>query len=287
MLQSLAMSGFALLAACATPGHWTDYTTVSIGTTSGGRIHRPIQMPRKGEGYKVPTTWRDRGNQWGTSELVETVERAAAKVKETRKTAVLGVADLSPRRGGKTMWHSSHQSGRDVDLIFYSVDSRGKALPPPEVEMVHYDGFGKPFVPSHMQETGYEEPTWSERKFDDASNWMLVEALLSDRSVRVQWIFVSNNLELRLLNWAEKHDRPRWVIEYAREIMKQPSARAPHDDHFHVRLYCSRADRWLGCVDTGPVWAHEKKTYKYDGPERYEPSVTKVLLGRPLFFLHG
>lgn len=283
----LGLMAGGLLTGCATPGYWTDYTTVSVGTTSGGRIHRPIEMPRRGTGYKVPTTWRDRGNQWGTTELVETVERAAAAVRTTRKTATLGVADLSPQRGGKTMWHASHQSGRDVDLIFYHVDERGRALPPPEVEMVHFDGDGKPFVPRHMLATGYEEPTWAGRRFDDASNWALVEALLSDRAARVQWIFVSNKLEGRLLSWAERHDRPRWVIEYAREVMKQPSARAPHDDHFHVRLYCSRADRLLGCVDTGPIWQHEKKTYKYVGPERYEPTVTKALLSRPLFFLHG
>lgn len=278
--------GLAAMVGCATPGRWTDYTSVSVGQTNDGRIHRPVEMPSRGRGYKVPRAWRERGNQWGTEELVRTVERAAAKVREQRRVT-LGVADLSPKRGGKTMWHSSHQSGRDVDLIFYSVDERGRPLPPPELEMVHYDGEGEPFVPRHMRETGYEEPTWDQRRFDDARNWALIEALLSDRSVRVQWIFVSNKLKFRLLRWAERKDRPRWVIEYARELMRQPGASAPHDDHFHVRLYCSRADRALGCRDTGPIWQHEKKTYKYRGPERYEPVVTEALLARPLFFLHG
>lgn len=281
----LTMVALLVSSACATPGRWTDYTSVSVGQTNGGRIHRPVQMPTRGVGYKVPQTWRERGNQWGTEELVEVIERAAAAVHAQRRVT-LGVADLSPKRGGKTIWHASHQSGRDVDLIFYSVDEKGRSLAPPEVEMVHYDGNGEPFIPRHMQETGYEEPTWTKRRFDDARNWALVEALLSDRATRVQWIFVSNKLELRLLAWAERHDRPRWVIEYAREVMKQPSANAPHDDHFHVRLYCSRADRELGCVDTGPIWQHEKKSYKYAGPERYEPALTKALLGRPLYFLH-
>ena len=74
-LESLAicssLCAAVSLSACATPGHWTDYTSVSVGTTSAGRIHRPIEMPRRGTGFKVPTTWRDRGNQWGTTELVE------------------------------------------------------------------------------------------------------------------------------------------------------------------------------------------------------------------------
>jgi penicillin-insensitive murein DD-endopeptidase len=288
LLTTLAV-GLGLASGCATPGYWTDYTSVSVGRTNGGRIHLPVEMPTRGPGFKVPKTWRERGNQWGTDELVEVIERAAAAVhagEGGRSRGTLGVADLSPKRGGKTMWHASHQSGRDVDLIFYSVDARGRPLSPPEVEMVHYDGKGEPFIPKHMQASGYKEPTWAERRFDDARNWALVEALLSDRSVRVQWIFVSNKLEARLIAWAERNNRPRWVIEYARQVMKQPSSRAPHDDHFHVRLYCSRADRMLGCVDTGPIWQHEKKTYKYAGPERYEPTLTKALLSRPLFFLH-
>ena len=284
-LLALALGTCALLG-CAAPGHWTDYTTVSIAKAAGGRIHRPAKMPRRGHGFKVPLTWHERGNQWGTDELIASVERAASRVRD-QKRVVLGVADLSPKRGGKTIWHASHQSGRDVDLIFYSVNDKGRAMPPPEVEMVHFGGDGRPFIPKHMQKDGYEEPTWDARRFDDELNWLLVEALLSDRAVRVQWIFVSRPLQARLLRWAERHERPTWLIEYARTVMKQPSPRAPHDDHFHVRLYCSRADRELGCVDTGPVWQHEKKTYKYAGPERYEPSLTKALLSRPLFFLHG
>nr|WP_255216658.1 penicillin-insensitive murein endopeptidase [Pseudenhygromyxa sp. WMMC2535] len=276
------------LAGCAAPGRWTDYTSVSIGQSNGGRIHRPAKMPRRGEGFEVPRTWRERGNQWGTEELVALVERTAAKVRaESPRRVTLGVADLSPKRGGKTMWHASHQSGRDVDLIFYAVDERGRPMAPPAVEMVHFDGEGEPFVPRQMSALGYEEPTWQARRFDDARNWALVEALLSDRAVRIQWIFVSNALQTRLLRWAEKNERPRWVIEYAREVMRQPGASAPHDDHFHVRVYCSRADRGLGCVDTGPVWQHEKKTYKYAGPERYEPALTRAIMVRPTFFLHG
>src|SRR5690606_15754773 len=128
---SLLIAAVLGTSACATPGRWTDYTSVSVGQTHGGRIHRPVQMPT-----------RRRGNQWGTDELVEVIERAAAAVwaqsssrpgGRAEKSVTLGVADLSPKRGGKTIWHASHQSGRDVDLIFYSVDQRGRPLPPPEI----------------------------------------------------------------------------------------------------------------------------------------------------------
>lgn len=281
----LAMPLTAMLG-CATPRHWTDYTSVSIGRSNAGRMHRPARIPSRGTGYEVPENWRDRGNVWGTDELVGLIQRSAAAVRSQRRVT-LGVADLSPLRGGKTPWHSSHHSGRDVDLIFYSVDAKGKSMAPPKLEMVAYDGEGEPFVPRSLATTGYTEPTWQQRRFDTPRNWALVEALLSDRAARVQWIFVSAPLENRMLVWAERHDRPRWLIEYAREVMRQPSNAAPHDDHFHVRVYCSRADRERGCEDTGPIWSHEKKTYKYAGPERYDPVLTDALLHRPMFFLHG
>jgi len=199
---ALALSLTSLIG-CAAPWRWSDYTSVSVGRTNAGRIHRPARIPNRGTGYEVPENWRERGNVWGTDELVGLIERAAATLRAQRKVT-LGVADLSPLRGGKTPWHSSHHSGRDVDLIFYSVDEKGKSLPPPQVEMVAYDGEGEPFVPKAMLRTGYAEPTWQQRRFDTPRNWALVEALLSDRAVRVQWIFVSAPIENRLLVWAER-----------------------------------------------------------------------------------
>ncbi|MCA9686674.1 MAG: penicillin-insensitive murein endopeptidase, partial [Myxococcales bacterium] len=247
-LLALLASTVGATSGCATPGRWTDYTSVSVGKAAGGHIHRPVRLTPKGVGYKVPKTWRERGNQWGTEELVATIERAAARVQaqESRRRIFLGVADLSPKRGGKTMWHASHQSGRDVDLIFYAVDEHKKPLPPPEIEMVHFDGHGEPFVPKAMAATGYEEPTWAQRRFDDARNWARGQPLLTHRPITVQCISALNQLQLQHHASAERHERPRWLIESARQVMHQPGASAPPDDHFHVRLYSSRADRQLG-----------------------------------------
>ena len=75
--------------------------------------------------------------------------------------------------------------------------------------------------------------------------------------------------------------RPLLLVEYARTLMRQPGDSAPHDDHFHVRVYCTRSDRFHGCRDSGPVWQHEKKTFKYAGPERYDPVAWRLLLAPP------
>lgn len=284
----LAAAAMAMLAGCAGAARWTDFTSVSVGKTNNGRLHRPVYLPARGSGYVVPENWRDRRNQYGTTELVGLIERSAAQVKSRHRKAKLGVADLSRKRGGKTAWHGSHHSGRDVDLIFYSKNAKGRSLAPPSEQMVHYDGKGKPFIPKHMEETGYRQEDWEERRFDTAKNWALVEALLSDSSARIQWIFVSRPIKNLLLSHARKKDRPKWLIEYAEAVMHQPGGKSsPHDDHFHVRVYCSRSDRALGCVDSGPVWAHEKKTHKYLGPERYDPALWQAIVALPLFFPHA
>jgi penicillin-insensitive murein endopeptidase len=246
-------------------------------------MRRPRKVSLRAPGLRVPEKWRERGNHYGTEELVAAVERAALVVRGRDRRVTLGVADLSPLRGGKTLWHKSHQSGRDVDLILYSVDARGKPLAPPDRQMVHYDREGRAFAPEDMEEP-YAEVDWERRRFDAQRNWMLVEQLLSDPSIRVQWIFVSRALRNRMLTWAETHDRPGWAVEYGRVVMREPLEAAPHDDHMHVRIYCPRADRPYGCVDSGPVWQHEKKTIKYDGPERYDPVLWRAVLAAPLFF---
>ena len=177
------------------------------------------------------------------------------------------------------MCHSSHQAGRDVDLHFYSVDAEGHPLDAPHNDMIRYDADGKPYL---RRGASYTETEWERRRFDTARNWQLVEALLTDPEVRVQWVFVAQGLEDRLLQYATRKQRPAWVIEYARTVMYNPADAPPHDDHFHVRIYCSRADRFHGCVDRGPVWQHEKKRYKYDGPEQYDPFQWRVLSRLPL-----
>ena len=281
-MRLVAALALGIVSACAGPNLWTDLTSVSTGRSNGRRIRQPDRLPLRGPGYVVPDRWKARRFQYGTDELVAAIRRAAARVRARDRRAVLGVADISRRSGGGSPWHSSHESGRDVDLLFYTTDEKGRPQPPP-AEMIRFDAEGEPFVGPKDEDGGYDEPTWEHRRFDTRRNWQLVEAFLTDASVRVQWVFVSEPLQGRLLAYAEKHHRPRWIIEYARTVMQQPGDSAPHDDHFHVRVYCTRADRFLGCEDRGPVWQHEKKTFKYYGPERYDPVLWRLLLGsRPV-----
>lgn len=270
----------ALLASsCAGPNLWTDGTSVSTGTTSRGRMRRPAKLPLTGPGFTVPQRWKDRGFQYGIEELVAAIQRAAKQVSGRARKVTLGVADISPQRGGKSMWHSSHQAGRDVDLLFYTTDPKGHPLDPPVDDMIRFDPEGVPYI---RGKAIYNEVEWQNRRFDTARNWQLIEALLTDTEVRVQWIFVSEGLEARLVDYAKRKHRPAWLIEYASTVLYNPADAPPHDDHFHVRVYCTRADRFHGCVDRGPVWQHEKKRYKYGGPEHYDPFQWRMLTSLPL-----
>lgn len=268
----------ALASACAGQSLWTDGGSVSVARSNRGRIREPARLPLRGPGFKVPARWKERGFQFGTDELVAAVSRAAARVSASDRRAMLGVADLSRNRGGSSKWHNSHHSGRDVDLLFYTIDTKGKPLPPPDHDMLMFDDEGVPYV-GKRDKDGYVDPGWAERRFDTRRNWELLEALLGDPAIRLQWVFVSDGLRAKLLSWARKRNRPRWAIEYAATVLNQPGDSLPHDNHFHIRVYCTRTDRFHGCVERGPVWQHEKKSFKYTGPERYDPVTWRRRLG--------
>ena len=84
-------------------------------------------------------------------------------------------------------------------------------------------------------------------------NWALVEQLLEEYPQDVQWIFVSHGVKAALLTYALQAGASLDTVERAVSVLHQPSDSSPHDDHFHVRIYCP-ASAGAGCVDVGPVW---------------------------------
>ncbi len=245
MLAALATT------ACASLGTVTDGTSLARGYCNGGHLHDGVRLPRVGDGYLIPPVWQHRGNNWGTDELVAIVVRAARRIHAESPEGTLYVGDLSPQQGGASQWHRSHQTGRDVDLIFYALDEQGQPARPP----------------GNMYR--YGEDGWTLRigkaprlQFDVARNWLLVRALLEDPVVDVQHLFISAPLRQLLLDHAERAGEPKELVERARLVMQQPVDALPHDDHLHLRIFCPVSDRALGCRDRGPLrWF--KKTYKY------------------------
>ena len=240
---------------CTSVGWVSDGTSLSYGSSNRGALVDGIELPVAGDGYFMPPTWAGRGLNWGTEELVGLLVRASRRVRAESPESTLHIADLSPRRGGASTWHRSHQTGRDADLLFFGIDAEGRQAPAP-LAMIRYDDAGMGAVVDEAR-----NPV-SPRTFDVARNWLLVRALLEDPIVEVQFLFISNALKKKLLEHAAGMGEPTAILAEAEMILSQPGDSLPHDDHLHVRIYCPPSDRSLGCRDRGPQrWL--KKGWKY------------------------
>lgn len=247
-MRRLGLLGLLLLTGCVAPGILTDGTSVSMGRADRGLLRGGRAIPTAGDGFVVPPTWVARGSQFGTDEMVAAIARAAGRVAKELPGGTLGVGDLSQRNGGNVPYHRSHENGRDADLLFYSVDDAGQPLPPPDA-MPRYRGH-KLRARSPYEDAGHPI---GRRYFDVARNWALVAALLSDASIDVEYLFVSNQIRDALLEHAVAIAVEPDLLWKARRALRQPAHVLPHDDHLHLRIRCDATDILQGCVDEGKI----------------------------------
>ena len=234
-----AVVALAVLAGCVELGVVSDGTSISVGKPSMGRIVDGARMPDRGQGFFTREIWKTRGNRYGTDELVDLLT-AVARRTEPKNTGIrLVVADLSGRGGGAAhQWHRSHQSGRDVDLLYYVRDKAGKAVENDAMhvfrgDLVAVDGTGL--------------------TVDIPRVWNLVRELLTAPEAPVQWVFMYQPIANAIVEHAIKIGEPEALVERAKKACKQPGDSAPHNDHMHVRVYCAVSDRQYGCLDIGPM----------------------------------
>lgn len=253
-------SAVCVLGGCASvggPAGIQDGTSLSYGWHNRGRLVSGVRLPATGDGYAVPRTWALRGNLYGTEELVGLIVRAGRRLAVEQPDAPLFVADLSPAGGGRSKWHRSHQTGRDVDLILFALDETGK----PSAEPTQMAAFAEDGRAPVLDAAGKPVPGRFVT-FDVDRNWRVVRALANDPAADIQYLFLADHLRTRLLAHAASIGESADVIASADALLRQPGDSAKHDDHLHVRIYCPLDDRSLGCRDMGPLrwW---KKTYKY------------------------
>jgi len=209
----------------------------SVGTAQNGHIVDARAVPEQGPHHRVVPQTVARSFHFGTDETVELVLRAATRVARDSPGSVMRVGNLSRAGGGDIPPSVSHESGRDVDLLFFATDWKGEPADPPN--FVTFDASGESTVRAG------DVPRW---RFDVERNWLLVKALLSD-DVVVQWIFVYTPLRQILVDHAVRIHEPDRLVERARRVLVEPRNSSRHADHFHVRLACSLEDRASGCVD--------------------------------------
>ena len=222
--------------------------SLSCGAVNRGALAGARALAARGPGFVTPEPWLVRGLRFGTAELVGLVERAASRVARQHPGAELAVADLSAEEGGAVARHRSHQSGRDVDLIYYAIDRTGAPLP----NDGHMAMFGLDGRATHA-ESPEPAPRIEERFFDMARNWALVAALVSDPDVRVDRIFVSRRVRDWLLAYARAAGAPEPLVARAAAVLAYPGDGNGHADHMHVRIACSAADQAEGRCSDAPA----------------------------------
>jgi penicillin-insensitive murein endopeptidase len=232
-----------------------DGTSVSWGRGNGGRLLNARQLPRRGDGFRIPPTWATRGLNYGTDEMIDLLVYLGRRMHQEYPDAEIAVADISRQRGGGSRWHRSHQTGRDVDILFLAVDELGRPARTDSMRHLLADGATEPI----RDRNGKRLRTLY---FDVERNWYLVRSVIENPVARVQYVFLYDPLRQMLLDHACAIGEPPDIILQASHILRQPSDSANHDDHFHVRIYCERSDRHLGCRDRGLLrWTKKDRKY--------------------------
>lgn len=218
---------------------WLDVPrrALGLGWTNRGQLERAAQMPRRGRGFALFPHIPSRETHYGTPRLIALFKHVAGVVADRHPDSRLYVGNLGFRDGGKIPWSVSHQGGRDGDLAMYTLDRRGK--PARLSDFARFDRDGK------ARAGGLT--------FDDARNLTLVRALMESDRAQVQYIFVARWLRERLLARAARENLPQELQRRMAIVLHQPGDSAPHDDHFHVRIFCSLEERLHGCHERGPM----------------------------------
>jgi murein endopeptidase len=192
----------------------------SIGAPWAGRLRDATRL-QLGDGAYIRRPHR----AFGTRTTVEHIRHAVLETLASHPDAhVLAIGDLSAERGGWISEHSSHRSGRDVDLgLFYK-------HPP--------DGYPASFVDATAE------------TLDRAATWTLLANLLATQGEDggVQMIFLDYNVQGLLYRWAKENGVKERVLA---PIFQYPNGRwanalvrhePHHADHLHVRFRCAKAD---------------------------------------------
>lgn len=236
------------------------------GPSSGGQSFA-AEFPNRGPGFVRSRPGEE--TAFGMSRLILSIQNAGTSV-HTAFGGTLRVGDIAYRTGGRHPRHHSHQSGRDIDVSFYVVDASGRPTTPGAL------GF------SHVGEQRDEGAVYH---FDVMRNWFFVRALLSDPAIDLQWIFCSHGVKAQLLDYALSIETETSLLVRAAHILHQPSTGNPHDDHFHIRVFCSPTELDSGCIDSEPIWPWVRRALASERPsgERSDEEVIELLMQDPFF----
>src|SRR5690606_35181201 len=190
----------------------------SIGEPGNGSIEGAMPMIDGPGRILKHTPWKG----WATQTTVATLDLILREwERRFPKRQPILVGNMSARNGGRLKPHSSHQSGRDVDLSYPQKWDRKEEL---------------------------NWRTMSAANLDCDLTWSLLELLRESGAVEV--ILIDSKLQRLLYEHALKTRRyDEKQLENWMEHPRSPGAGDPliqhvpgHEDHIHVRFKCTPAE---------------------------------------------
>lgn len=184
------------------PAFHARHGGLSIGKPNRGRLQNGVRLPQTDD-YTV----RDPAIAWGSSHAVEVVVNAIGQFRSTSGyKGDLLIGAMSRRQGGRFRPHSSHQSGRDIDIRLPKIGGSDK--------------------------------------IDWAAAWQLVKAFAA--SGEIEYIFLDMSRQPRLYRAAKASGASASelsrLIQYPRKARTNNGLvrhSKGHTAHFHIRIKCA------------------------------------------------
>ncbi|PRP91833.1 Penicillin-insensitive murein endopeptidase precursor [Enhygromyxa salina] len=183
--------------------------SVSVGRPNRGKIVNAIPLPENRPLY----TLRKPDQAYGSSHALHNLQLAIANFRQASGfSGEIVIGSISKKGGGRLKPHSSHQSGRDVDIRLPVKNKSGSS---DDVRDVDWD-----------------------------ATWSLIQALVS--TGEVQYIFLTTSRQKHLYKAAKRAGASKDMIERVIQYPNKSGSNSGivrhakgHTAHFHVRFTCA------------------------------------------------
>lgn len=227
----------------------SNLDSTSVRNPNDGSLLGGVPLPLEAPGLRFNPA-RDPAARFGTVEVVRALVAAAARVDRELGGLPITINDLSLESGGPIPHHRSHQSGRDVDTLFYQLGPDGKPI---ESVGAFFDPSGRGVDFRDLADPDDDVAL----TLDIPRTWLFLRALIEGELAQLQNIYVAEHIRTLLLAHARAVGAPAATIRRFEALTCQPSY--PHDDHFHFRFFCTPDDIAKGCRDSQPVYPWQQQ----------------------------